>query len=73
MCLNVDFLQSHLDYFSGNLGALSEEQGKCFHQDIKKMGRRYPENWSIAMMADYCWMLQRDNLDDIHKVYQEAP
>ncbi|GBO11908.1 hypothetical protein AVEN_227220-1 [Araneus ventricosus] len=37
----VHFLDSHLDYFPENLGAVSEEQGERFHRDIKEMERRY--------------------------------
>jgi hypothetical protein len=29
-----------LDYFPANLGAVSEEQGERFHQDMKEMERR---------------------------------
>ncbi|GBO22459.1 hypothetical protein AVEN_205941-1 [Araneus ventricosus] len=61
MILKVPFLDSHLDYFPENLGAVSEEQGETFHQDIKEMERRYQGKWNVSMMADYCWMLQRDN------------
>ena len=39
--VKVYFLHSHLDYFPKNLGAMSEEQGERFHQDIKTMKRRY--------------------------------
>ncbi|GBM93275.1 hypothetical protein AVEN_168041-1 [Araneus ventricosus] len=39
MSLKVHFLDSHLDYFPENLGAVSEEQGEIFPQDIKKMER----------------------------------
>ena len=59
MSLKVHFLFSHLNYFPENLGAVSEEQGERFHQDIKEMERRYQGRWSITMMADYCWMLKR--------------
>ncbi|KAI6651281.1 hypothetical protein LOD99_5429 [Oopsacas minuta] len=38
-----------------NLGAVSEEQGERFHQDIKTMETRYQERWDVHMMADYCW------------------
>ncbi|GFY01890.1 protein KIAA0100 [Trichonephila clavipes] len=41
MSVKVHFLHSHLDYFPENLGAVSEEQGERFHQDIKEMERRY--------------------------------
>ncbi|GBM51326.1 hypothetical protein AVEN_175768-1 [Araneus ventricosus] len=41
MSLKVQFLDSHLDYFPEDLGAVSEEQGEIFHHDIKDMERRY--------------------------------
>ncbi|GBN00043.1 hypothetical protein AVEN_192949-1 [Araneus ventricosus] len=41
MSLKVHLLDWHLDYFPENLGAVSEEQGEIFHQDIKEMERRY--------------------------------
>ena len=41
MSVKVHFLHSHLEYFLENLGALSEEQGERFHQDIKIMEKRY--------------------------------
>ncbi|GBM98729.1 hypothetical protein AVEN_79228-1 [Araneus ventricosus] len=37
MSLKVHFLDSHLDYFPENLGAVIEEQCKRFHHDIKEM------------------------------------
>jgi hypothetical protein len=58
MSLKVHFLDSHLGYFPANLGAISEEQGERFHQDIKEMERRYQGRWNVSMMADYCWMLE---------------
>ncbi|GBO38069.1 hypothetical protein AVEN_128562-1 [Araneus ventricosus] len=60
-------LDSHLDYFPEILGAVSEEQGERFHQDIKEMDRRYQEKWNGSMIADYCWILQRDNPCKVHK------
>jgi hypothetical protein len=35
MSLKLHFLVSHLDYFPLKLGAVSEEQGERFHQDLK--------------------------------------
>ncbi|GFX28007.1 uncharacterized protein TNCV_773911 [Trichonephila clavipes] len=61
MSVKVHFLKSHLDYFPENLGAVSEEQGECFHQDIKEMEHRYEGRWNVNMMADYCWMLKWEN------------
>ena len=40
MSLMLHFLASHLDYFPPNLGAVSEEQVKRFHQDLKDVERR---------------------------------
>lgn len=67
MSLKLHFLHAHLDFFPENLGAVSEEQGERFHQDIKTMERRYQGYWSINMMADYCWTLRRDEPHVSHK------
>ncbi|GBM06214.1 hypothetical protein AVEN_269619-1 [Araneus ventricosus] len=67
MSLKVHFLYSHLDYFPENLGKVSEEQGERFHQDIKEMRRRYQGKWNLSMIADYRWMLQRDNPCKVHR------
>jgi hypothetical protein len=40
-------------FFRENLGAVSEEQGERFHQDIKEMERRYQGRWNVNMMGDY--------------------
>jgi hypothetical protein len=50
----VHFLNAHLDYFPENLGTVSEEQRKTFHQDIKEMETRYQGRWNANMMGDYC-------------------
>lgn len=73
MSLKVHFLFSHLDYFPENLGAVSEEQGERFHQDIKNMEKRYQGRWNVNMMADYCWSLKRDmETDDTKNVKKRA-
>jgi hypothetical protein len=41
MSLKVHFLNVHLDCFPENLGAVSENLGERFHQDIKEMETRY--------------------------------
>jgi hypothetical protein len=56
-----------LDFFPENLGALSEEQGERFHQDIKKMERRYQGRWNVNMMGDYSWMLHHEILETSRK------
>lgn len=60
MSIKVHFLHSHLDAFPENLGAVSDEQGERFHQDIKVMEERYQGRWDTHMMADYCWGIKRD-------------
>ncbi|GBN00722.1 hypothetical protein AVEN_238296-1 [Araneus ventricosus] len=67
MSLKVHFLDSHLDYFLENLGAVNEEQGERFHKDIAEMERRYQGKWNVSMIADYSWMLQRENSCKFHK------
>jgi hypothetical protein len=61
------FVDSHLNCFPANLGAVSEEQGERFHQHIKEKERRYQGRWNVSMMADYCWMLQRKVPEGLHK------
>ncbi|UYV61015.1 hypothetical protein LAZ67_1003112 [Cordylochernes scorpioides] len=60
MSLKIHFLHSHLDFFPDNLGAVSDEHGERFHQDISSMEKRYQGKWSPGMLADYCWTLKRD-------------
>ncbi|KAI6652505.1 Receptor-type tyrosine-protein phosphatase epsilon-like [Oopsacas minuta] len=40
MSLKLHFLHSHIDFFPENLGAVSDEQGERFHQDIQEMETR---------------------------------
>jgi hypothetical protein len=62
MSLKVHFLGSHLDFFPENLGAVSDEHGERFYQDIYNMEKRYQGKWSLSrpMLSDYCWTLKRD-------------
>ena len=39
--------------FSPNLGAVSDEQGERFHQDMATIEKRYEGLWNESMMADY--------------------
>jgi hypothetical protein len=57
MSLKVHFLNSHLDFFPETLGAVSDEHGETFHQDMEKW---YQGKFSLSMLADYCWTLKRD-------------
>lgn len=60
MSLKIHFLDSHLDFFPENLGAVSDEHGELFHQQISTMEKRYIGKWSSNMLADYCWTKKRD-------------
>ena len=60
MPLKIHFLHSHLNFFPPNLGAVSDEQGERFHQDITKMESNYQGKWNPGMMGDFCWMLLCD-------------
>jgi hypothetical protein len=69
MSLKMHFLNSLLDYFPENLGDISEEHGKRFHQNIKEMESRYKADgrWNVNMVADCCWTLKRDEPHMVHK------
>jgi hypothetical protein len=60
MSLKVLFLDSHLDFFPENRGAVTEEHGERFHQDISNMENQYQGKSSLSMLADYCWTFKRD-------------
>lgn len=63
MSLKIHLLDAHLYFFPENLGDVSDEQGERFHQDIARIERMYQGRWDECMMSDYCWSLQRDNLN----------
>jgi hypothetical protein len=60
------FLASHLDCFSANLGAISEEEGERLHQDIREMERRYQGRWNVSIMTYYCWIWQQEVPEGLH-------
>ena len=60
MSVKMHYLFSHMGRFPENLGSMSDEQGKRFHQDLKEMETRYQGRWDAVMMADYCWNLKRE-------------
>ena len=67
LSLKMHFLHSHLEFFPENLGAVSDEQGERFHQDIQAMEERYKGGWNEGMISDYCWMLYRDDPTHTYK------
>ena len=46
MSLKIHFLHSHLDFFPEDCGAVSDEHGERFHQDISSMEKRYQGKWN---------------------------
>jgi hypothetical protein len=66
MSLKFHLLNMDLEFFPENLGAVCEEQGKRFHQDIKEMERRYQGRWNVNMMGD-CWKLHHEITETLHK------
>ena len=56
MSLKMHFLHYHLDFFSPNLGEVSDVQGERFHQDISVIKGRHNR---ADRMGDFCWYLQR--------------
>lgn len=67
MSLKVHFMHSHVEFFPFNFADISDEHGERFHQDISEMENRYKGKWSPAMLADFCWSLQRDQPEASHK------
>lgn len=53
-------------YFPDNLGAVSNEHGERFHQDILNMENRYQGKLSPNMLGDYCWTIKRDQPEAKH-------
>ena len=63
MSIKLHYLFGPLDYFPENLGDVCEEQGERFHQDFRTMEERYQGRCNSHMMADYCWTLIRDCIE----------
>lgn len=63
----MHFLDSHLSFFPDNLGAVSDEQGERFHQDLMTIEERYQGYWDENMLGDYCWMLIRETDPSTYK------
>ena len=54
MSIKVHFLDSHLDFFPEDFGAMGDEHGGRFHQDISTMEKWYQGQWIPIMLAGYC-------------------
>ena len=67
MSLKIHFLDSLLDFFPENLGAISDKHGERFHQDISALETRYQGQRSARMLSDYCWKMKWDVPDAKHR------
>jgi len=52
MSMKIHFLESHLDFFPENLGEVSDEHVKRFHQDIMTKEKRDQGKWTLSTSAD---------------------
>ena len=52
MSVKIHFLSLHLDYFPGNCGDYSEEEGERFHQNLRQIEERCQGYWGVNMLAD---------------------
>ena len=67
MLLKIHFLHSHLNFFPPNLGAVSDEHGERFHQDITKMESNYQGKWNPGMLDALAWHPG----SKIHQIFKE--
>ena len=61
MSLKIHFLKSHLDFFSSDLGKLSDEHGDRCHQTIKTIETNYQGRADSRIMVDFCWLMLGGN------------
>jgi hypothetical protein len=54
MSVKVLFLDSYLDLFQENPGAVSNIHGERFHREICTMEKPYQDEWSASVVTDYC-------------------
>lgn len=58
--VKINFFRLHVDFRPKNLGLVSKEHGKSFHQNIKDMECKYQRRWNKNMFANYFWMLTQN-------------
>ena len=51
---------NHIEiFFHENLGDVSDEHGKRFHQDVAIIEKRFKGKFFVGMFADYYWSVKR--------------
>ncbi|CAH2088759.1 unnamed protein product [Euphydryas editha] len=58
--LKIHFLESRLNFFPQNMGAVNDEHGERFHQDIASFEKRYRGKWEPSILSEYCWSIVRE-------------
>ncbi|XP_039968161.1 uncharacterized protein LOC120779873 [Bactrocera tryoni] len=61
---NIESMLIGFNNIGENLGAVSDEHGERFHQDIKVLEERFKGKAQSLMLAEYVWGLYR-NLDTL--------
>jgi hypothetical protein len=56
-----------LEFLNENTGAVSDELGERFHEDISYIGKKYSGKWSPNIMADSCLSLIKATPTGEHK------
>ena len=64
MSLKIHFLHSHLNFFPPNLGAVSDEHGERFHQDITIKANGTPAWWETSAGCS-CVTSRKQNTPDL--------
>ena len=67
MLIKVHFLHLRLPFFHENLGAVLDEDGERFHQDIAVIKKRFKGKRSTGMLAECCRSLKRYKPEEEHK------
>lgn len=55
MSPKIHYLHQHLDFFTDDLGKISDERGERFHQQIKKFEEPFQGKAMQNMLAEYVW------------------
>jgi hypothetical protein len=65
--VETPFPANSLGFFPGNIGAVSDEHGVRFQQDISRMEKKYIGKWNTNLLVDYCWTLVRETPTEEYK------
>ncbi|GBM46857.1 hypothetical protein AVEN_216570-1 [Araneus ventricosus] len=67
MSLKLHVLDSHLNFFPQNLGAISDEHEERFHLDISMFEKLFSGRWNRSLLTEYCWSVIRDTQSNAYK------